>query len=117
MIHRYKNDVNSEFPFPRIIAMNGDGKSSYDLAKDGVPNMIGECAVRWMFLQFAGTLLNGFLQADYRRSTVATKLKVIYVKDTVLDVRRVAGFLDTALTFNHFLYTGEGPVEGMYVFP
>lgn len=27
------------------------------------------------------------LQADYRRSTVATKLKVIYVKDAVLDVR------------------------------
>jgi mannose-binding lectin 2 len=65
----YKNDVHSEFPFPRVIAMNGDGKTSYDLAKDGVPNMIGECA------------------ADYRRSTVATKLKVIYVKDTVLDVK------------------------------
>ncbi|KAH9042782.1 legume-like lectin family-domain-containing protein [Lactarius pseudohatsudake] len=65
----YKNDLHSEYPFPRIIAMNGDGKTSYDLAKDGVPNMIGECA------------------ADYRRSSVATKLKVIYVKDTVLDVK------------------------------
>jgi hypothetical protein len=28
--------------------MKGDGKTSYDLAKDGVPNMIGECAVRRM---------------------------------------------------------------------
>lgn len=28
------------------------------------------------------------IQADYRRSKVATKLKVIYVKDTVLDVRQ-----------------------------
>jgi len=65
----YKNDVYSDYPFPRVIAMKGDGKTSYDLAKDGVPNMIGECA------------------ADYRRSTVATKLKVIYVKDTVLDVK------------------------------
>ena len=45
IIHRYKNDVHSDYPFPRIIAMNGDGKTSYDLAKDGVPNMIGECAV------------------------------------------------------------------------
>ena len=55
------------------------------------------------------------LQADYRRSTVATKLKVMYVKDTVLDVRRAAGFLDTALTFNHFLCTGENPMERLYV--
>jgi len=49
--------------------MKGDGKTSYDLPKDGVPNMIGECA------------------ADYRRSAIATKLKVIYVKDTLLDVK------------------------------
>jgi len=65
----YKNDVHSDYSFPRIIAMNGDGKTSYDLAHDGVTNMIGECV------------------ADYRRSTVATKLKVIYVKDAVLDVK------------------------------
>lgn len=26
--------------------MQGDGKTSYDLAKDGVPNMIGQCTVR-----------------------------------------------------------------------
>ncbi|KAI0250088.1 legume-like lectin family-domain-containing protein [Lactifluus subvellereus] len=65
----YKNDVGSEYPFPRVMAMNGDGKTSYDLAKDGVPNMIGECA------------------ANYRRSKVATKLKVLYVKDTVLEVK------------------------------
>ena len=56
------------------------------------------------------------LQADYRRSSVATKLKVIYVKDTVLDVRRAAGFLETVLTFNHSLYAGEDPVERLYVF-
>jgi hypothetical protein len=41
------------------------------------------------------------LQADYRRSTVATKLKVIYVKDTVLDVRSAAGLLDAVLTSSH----------------
>ncbi|KAI9511461.1 legume-like lectin family-domain-containing protein [Russula earlei] len=65
----YKNDLSSDYPFPRIIAMQGDGKTSYDVGKDGVPNMIGECA------------------ADYRHTGVATKLKVIYVKDTVLDVK------------------------------
>lgn len=43
---RYKNDLESEYPFPRIVAMKGDGKTSYDVGKDGVPTMIGECAVR-----------------------------------------------------------------------
>jgi len=65
----YKNDFKSDFPFPRIIAMQGDGKTSYDIARDGVPNMIGECT------------------AGYRGANVATKLKVIYVKDTLLDVK------------------------------
>ncbi len=45
-IYRYKNDFKSDFPFPRIIAMQGDGKTSYDIARDGVPNTIGECTVR-----------------------------------------------------------------------
>ena len=26
--------------------MQGDGKTSYDVGKDGVPTQIGECAVR-----------------------------------------------------------------------
>ncbi|KAH9966287.1 legume-like lectin family-domain-containing protein [Russula compacta] len=65
----YKNDLDSDYPFPRIIAMKGDGKTSYDVGKDGVPNMMGECAI------------------NYRRTNVPTKLKVIYVKDTVLDVK------------------------------
>ncbi len=43
---RFKNDQNSDYPFPRIMAMQGDGKTSYDIGKDGVPTMIGECAVR-----------------------------------------------------------------------
>ncbi|KAH9965410.1 legume-like lectin family-domain-containing protein [Russula dissimulans] len=65
----YKNDVSSDYSFPRIIAMQGDGQTSYDVGKDGVPTMIGECVI------------------DYRRANVATKLKVIYVKDMVLDVK------------------------------
>lgn len=43
---RYKNDLESDYPFPRVIAMQGDGKTSYDVGKDGVPTMIGECTVR-----------------------------------------------------------------------
>jgi len=65
----YKNDFHSERFFPRIVAMQGDGKTSYDLPNDGASNMIGECT------------------ASFRGTTVATKLKVIYVKDKVLDVK------------------------------
>lgn len=71
------------------MAMQGDGKTSYDVSKDGVPTQIGECAVCtdifWNVVEISNKQT---IQADYRRSKVATKLKVIYVKDTVLDVRR-----------------------------
>lgn len=43
---RFKNDLESEYPFPRIAAMQGDGKTSYDVGKDGIPTQLGECAVR-----------------------------------------------------------------------
>jgi hypothetical protein len=43
---RFKNDLESDYPFPRIAAMQGDGKTSYDVSKDGIPTQIGECAVR-----------------------------------------------------------------------
>ena len=43
---RFKNDLESDYPFPRIAAMQGDGETSYDVDKDGVPTQIGECAVR-----------------------------------------------------------------------
>jgi lectin, mannose-binding 2 len=84
---RYKNDFHSERSFPRIVAMQGDGKTSYDLANDGASNVIGECTVRTIvygaLLRFQQTV-----QVNFRGSSVATKLKVIYVKDKVLDVRR-----------------------------
>jgi hypothetical protein len=43
---RYKNDLDSDYSFPRVVAMQGDGKTSYDVGKDGVPTMIGDCTVR-----------------------------------------------------------------------
>lgn len=57
------------YSFPRIVAMMGDGQTSYDLGNDGEGTQIGACS------------------ANVRRTNVATKLKVIYVKDTVLDVK------------------------------
>ncbi|KAI0048801.1 concanavalin A-like lectin/glucanase [Auriscalpium vulgare] len=57
------------FAFPRVVAMLGDGKTSYDHDQDGETNKLGACS------------------ANFRRTNVATKLKITYVKDTVLDVK------------------------------
>ncbi|TFY81362.1 hypothetical protein EWM64_g2654 [Hericium alpestre] len=57
------------YAFPRITAMLGDGKTEYDLNGDGDATSIGACS------------------ANIRRTSVTTKLKVTYVKDTVLDVK------------------------------
>ncbi|KAJ8589631.1 hypothetical protein M405DRAFT_738238, partial [Rhizopogon salebrosus TDB-379] len=63
--------ANSRHPygFPRILAMMGDGQTSYDQAHDGDANSLGSC------------------QANFRRTNVITKLKITYVRDTYLDVK------------------------------
>jgi len=53
------------------------------------------------------------IQADYRRAKVATKLKITYVKDTVLDVRQPV-FSYPIFTFN--TYPGEASMERLCVF-
>jgi len=55
------------------------------------------------------------IQVDYRRVSVATKLKVIYVKDTVLDVRQLVPSSCDA-TLPSIRHSGEDPVESLYVF-
>jgi len=64
----YANGRHS-YPFPRITAMLGDGKTSYDVGDDGDAQSIGGCS------------------ANFRRTNVATKLKVTYVRDKFLDVK------------------------------
>jgi len=64
----YANSRHS-YAFPRIVGMLGDGKTEYDQANDGEANAIGACS------------------ANYRRTNVATKLKVTYVKDSFLNVQ------------------------------
>ena len=66
---RFKNDLESEYFFPRIAAMQGDGKTSYDVSKDGVPTQIGECAVRtdlfWTVVEISNK--------QYRQTTAAPR--------------------------------------------
>jgi len=58
-----------DYSFPRIIGILGDGKTKYNYANDGDDQAIGACS------------------ANIRRTNVATKLKLTYVKDNFLDVK------------------------------
>ncbi|KAG6816593.1 hypothetical protein H0H87_004819 [Tephrocybe sp. NHM501043] len=64
----YANGRHS-YSFPHITAMLGDGKTAYDKDTDGDTNSIGSCS------------------ANFRRTNVATKLKITYVKNNFLDVK------------------------------
>ncbi|OBZ69761.1 hypothetical protein A0H81_10231 [Grifola frondosa] len=57
------------FSFPRITAMVGDGKTSYDQAHDGDANSLGACS------------------ANYRRTNVATKIKITYLREQYLNYK------------------------------
>ncbi|KAF5357380.1 hypothetical protein D9758_005926 [Tetrapyrgos nigripes] len=57
------------YAFPRIYAILGNGQTSYNHDSDGEEQQLGACS------------------ANYRRTNVATKLKITYVKDTFLDVK------------------------------
>jgi len=62
-------NARHEYAFPRIVAILGDGKTKYDFGNDGDEQAIGSCS------------------ANFRRTNVATKLKLTYVKDNFLDVK------------------------------
>jgi mannose-binding lectin 2 len=57
------------YSFPRIVGVLGDGKTKYDYSNDGDEQAIGACS------------------ANFRRTNVATKLKVTYIRDGFLDVK------------------------------
>ncbi|KAI1791117.1 legume-like lectin family-domain-containing protein [Ganoderma leucocontextum] len=57
------------YSFPRITAMLGDGKTPYDLDNDGEKNNLGACS------------------ANFRRTNVATKLKITYLREQYLNVK------------------------------
>ena len=80
--------------------MLGDGKTSYDLANDGDSNAIGSCSVRQLRITPA-YYPRPFFQAFYRRTNIATKLKITYLRDGLLDVY----FLPT---YAMFIADGDG---------
>ncbi|KAH9485662.1 VIP36-like protein [Psilocybe cubensis] len=68
ILDTYANSKHS-YSFPRIVGIIGDGQMKYDFGNDGDSQALGSCS------------------ANFRRTNVATKLKVTYVKDSFLDAR------------------------------
>ncbi|KAF6761117.1 lectin [Ephemerocybe angulata] len=68
MLDTYANARHS-YGFPRVIGVQLDGQTEYDWHNDGDSQALGACSV------------------NFRRTNVATKLKVTYVKGSFLDVK------------------------------
>ncbi|KAJ3576555.1 hypothetical protein NP233_g339 [Leucocoprinus birnbaumii] len=68
MVDTYAN-ARHPYSFPRLSGFLFDGSTSYDFANDGEGQTIGACS------------------ANVRRTNVATKLKITYVKSELLDVK------------------------------
>jgi len=69
--------------------MLNDGTKEYDQANDGEANALGACSVRFkvpLFVLVLKLIKLPWEQANYRRTNVATKLKVTYMKDELLQV-------------------------------
>jgi len=64
----YANERHS-YGFPRVLAVNLDGHTKYDLGNDGDSQALGACSV------------------NFRRTNVATKFKLTYVKGDFLDLK------------------------------
>lgn len=68
MLDTYAN-AKHNYGFPRISAVKLDGQTKYDYGNDGDSQALGGCS------------------HNFRKSAVATKLKVTYIKDNLLDVK------------------------------
>ena len=110
---RFKNDLESDYPFPRIAAMQGDGKTSYDVGKDGIPTQIGECAVR---TDIFGTLLRFPTKNTGRLPPRqgSDKTQNYLCQGHGIGCTSTHTFFFQVLTFN--THPGEAPMERLCVF-
>ncbi|KAI0795141.1 legume-like lectin [Abortiporus biennis] len=68
VLDTYANSRHS-YAFPRIYAFNGDGKTKYDKDNDGDSQALAACS------------------ANFRRTNVATKMKITYIKGAYLNLK------------------------------
>ena len=97
----YPNSQHS-YQFPRVTAMMGDGKKSYDHATDGAQHEIAACSVSPSHSLGHATQPNRALavpfdlhshfcrprrfQANIRKTEVASKARLTYIKDQYLQL-------------------------------
>lgn len=69
--------------------MIGDGELEYDIGNDGEKYSLGACSVSTAHISFAKwpTQTRRANQANFRRTNVATKLKMTYLRDQYLNVK------------------------------
>ncbi|KAL1915248.1 uncharacterized protein VTP21DRAFT_7524 [Calcarisporiella thermophila] len=65
----YKNSHKSGRNFPYVMAMQGDGTTSYDFGEDGFSNQIAGC------------------EADFRAKSFPTKARITYYRDSFLELQ------------------------------
>ncbi|KAL5483214.1 hypothetical protein ACEPAI_8444 [Sanghuangporus weigelae] len=68
ILDTYANSRHA-YAFPRVVITMGDGNTSYDLEQDGERTKIGACS------------------ANFLKKEFPTKVKITYVKDSLLDVK------------------------------
>jgi mannose-binding lectin 2 len=68
------------------MAIMGDGQTKYDMAHDGDSQALGACSVRVLSLPAIPTHTHSCAQGNIRRTNVATKIKITFLKDEYVDV-------------------------------
>jgi len=81
---RYAN-ARHAYSFPRISGFLFDGSSTYDFGNDGDGQAAGACTVGCFLATIRYS--DWLRQANVRRTNMATKLKVTYIKGEYLDVK------------------------------
>ena len=105
----YKNN-RPGVVFPYVMAMIGDGKTTYDSANDGKANELGGCSVSWTMLL---EVWNWQSQArGLRGSAVPSKGKLTYFQDQSLELSLQYKTTDTwTQCFRVTADDGKGPIK------
>lgn len=102
--------------------MIGDGELEYDIGNDGEKYSLGACSVSTAHISFAKwpTQTRRAKQANFRRTNVATKLKMTYLRDQYLNVKMQYKACESQSSFSAavnispvFLHAQRGRVDRM----
>lgn len=85
-VDTYKNN-RPGISFPYVMAMMGDGMTSYDQAHDGKDNELAGCSVRTLSHKLVSIFMTDRIQArGIRNAAIPTKLRLTYFQDKSLSL-------------------------------